>query len=277
MSKHAYGWNAQRADHRDHDFALEERIYEAHKLPLKVDLWPHVPPIWDQGQLGSCTAHGSLRAWCTEAIRQGVSLPAPPPGGAPLSRLMEYWDTRAVELSTATDSGGQVRDAIKVLASKGCAPESDWPYDIARFADEPPATCYADARQYMSVRYQAVRVSGRGAPMRTALASGLSIVFGFPVPESFEDGSWDPASVPLPLPDPSEGYVGGHCVTVTGYDFSRREHPDPYFICDNSWAASWGGAWGGAGCSGGRFAMDYRWFTPLLGLASDLWVIQQVR
>lgn len=267
MTAHAYGWVPQRPDHRDRLYHLEERIFRGHQLPQKVDLWPHVPPIWNQLTLGSCTAHGSLRAFLTEAIRQGLSLPM-------LSRLMQYFDTRDMEGTTESDSGGIVRDAIRVLATTGCAPESLWPYNVASFADRPPDACYAEAKQYMSLKYQAVRTRGPGAPMRTALASGLAICFGFSVPQSFEDGSWDPASEVLPLPSPNEGFIGGHCVALTGYDFSCTEHPHPYFIADNSWDTGWGGIWGGSGCIGGRFALDYRWFSA--GLATDLWVVQAV-
>ena len=263
---HFYGWVPGRKDHRDLSFNDEERVYKAHQVPGKIDLWPHVPPIWNQGQLGSCTAHGSLRTFLIEAKKQGTPVPM-------LSRLMQYYDARSVEGTTGYDAGASVRDAIRVLATMGCAPESEWPYNVDMFTVRPPAKAYTDARKYMSVKYQAVTVGGPGAPMRSALAQGLAICFGFNVPQSFEDGSWDPASEPLPLPGPAEGFIGGHCVAITGYDFTGRT---PYFICDNSWDTTWGGTWGGAGCTGGRFALRADWFDPWKGLASDLWVIQQV-
>ena len=268
MTEHGYGWVPQRPDHRDRQFHLEERVYEGHQLPAKVDLWPHVPPIWDQSQLGSCTAHGSLRAWVIEAMRQGVSLPDALPDAAPLSRLMEYYDTRLVEGSVDYDSGGQVRDAIKVLATQGACPESDWPYDISKFTETPPATCYDAAKQYMSVKYQSVQVNVGGAPIRSALAQGLAVVFGFSVPQSFEDGSWNPASDVLPLPGPDENFIGGHCVALTGYDWTRKDFPMPYFVADNSWGSGWG--WEG------RFRLAWDWFDAWRGLATDLWVIQSV-
>lgn len=260
-----YGWHPSAPDHRDRQFHLEERVWRAGNLPPRVDLWPKVPPIWNQGQLGSCTAHGSLRAYLTEASRQGLALPM-------LSRLFQYFNTRELEGQTATDSGGTVRDAIKALATVGCPPESEWPYDPARFATRPPLAAYADARSHLAIRYQLIDASQGFEPMRTALAQGLSIAFGFSVPVSFEDGSWNPASQVLGLPGPREGFIGGHCVAITGYDFSGARFPE-YFICDNSWDLTWGGAWGAQGCTGGRFALDARWFSS--GLASDLWVIQQ--
>src|SRR5581483_4945668 len=134
------------------------------------------------------------------------------------------------------------------------------------------------------VKYQSIVLGGPGAPIRTALASGLAVVFGFSVPQSFEDGSWDPGTEVLALPSPAEGFIGGHCVALTGYDFSCAHHPVPYFIADNSWGGAWCGAWGGTAPDGkasggyaGRFALDYRWFSPFDGLASDLWVIQAVK
>ena len=259
----AYGWVRQRGDHRDLSFNCEEHILAAHKLPKKWDLWEQglCPSIWDQFRLGSCTAHGSLRAYLIAAKLAGVKVPEM------LSRLMQYYDARRLESTTGFDAGAQVRDAIKALAQYGCAPESEWAYDIARFAEEPPASCYSDAHKHMVIKFQAVDPGGPGAPVRTALSSGMGVVFGFSVPQSFEDGSWDPATEVLSLPGPSEGFVGGHCVVLTGYDFTCSDFPEPFFWVDNSWGAVWG--------AGGRFRMDYRWLTPQLGLAADFWVIQK--
>ena len=189
---------------------------------------------------------------------------------------MQYYDTRAVEGTTGSDVGGQVRDAIKVLATDGCAPESEWPYDVGMFAVKPAARLYVAAKQYMSVRYQRVLL-GPGAPMRTALAGKKAIAFGFPVPDYFEDPSvWDPASgEPLPLPGPNTQYIGGHCVAATSYDFTEKFtsgafgsfRQAPFFTDDNSWSEAWG--------MGGRFNMHAGWFRQ--SLASDLWVIEAVR
>ena len=265
-----YGWIPQMPDHRDRYFGLEEPILTPMQVPSTGGLAPdELPPIWNQGQLGACTAHGSLRAFLAEAMRQGLSLPM-------LSRLQQYYDTRSIEGTTSTDSGGTIRDAIKALATYGCAPESEWPYDVSRFADPPPASVMSDARQHMAISYQQIVVGGPGAPMRTALSRKLVIVKGFPVPDYFEDGSWDPASgEPLPLPGPNTQFIGGHCTATTFYDFSgtfistpsTNRRVRPYFTDDNSWDTTWGMA--------GRFNIDAEWFSPGRGLASDLWVIQQ--
>jgi C1A family cysteine protease len=266
-----YGWVRDLPDHRDRFYGLEEKVQRPAALAPTGGLTPdRLPPIWDQGNIGSCTAHGSLRVFLAEAIKQGLKLPM-------LSRLEQYYNSRLIEGNENSDSGAQVRDAIKALGTFGVAPESEWPYDTTRFADQPPARVYDESKQHMAFKYQRVQVGGPGAPMRTALAHGQAIAFGFPVPTTFEDGSWDPSTEePLPLPGANTGTIGGHCVAATFYNFSGKfistpstsRRVRPYFTCDNSWSESWG--------MNGRFNLDAQWFTPDLQLASDLWVIQKV-
>jgi C1A family cysteine protease len=262
-----YGWRPDLPDHRDRIFNLEESIQKAHALPGKVDLSPQMPPIYDQGQLGSCTGNGVARVLEYESIRQGEPAATP-------SRLFIYYNERVIEGTVNTDSGAQIRDGIKVVATEGAPPETEWPYsdaDPGRFQEKPPAKVYADATKHEALIYQRIVVGGPGAPMRTALASGYAIVFGFSVPAYFEPGggNWDPTSQPLPLPGPNDQIIGGHCVVVTGYDFTCSRFARPAFQCDNSWGTSWG--------MNGRFWMDYDWFDPNRALASDLWVIKKVK
>ena len=58
------------------------------------------------------------------------------------SRLFIYYNERVIEGTVDTDSGAQIRDGIKVVAKQGVPPETDWPYDIAKFADKPPAKAF---------------------------------------------------------------------------------------------------------------------------------------
>ena len=52
-----------------HDFSLKisrlpkeelnhKKFSKIAKMPTSVDLRPHCPPVWDQGQLGCCTGFG---------------------------------------------------------------------------------------------------------------------------------------------------------------------------------------------------------------------------
>jgi C1A family cysteine protease len=65
----------------------------------------------------------------------------------------------------------------------------------------------------------------------------------------------------VPMPEPAEQVMGGHCVVAVGYDNSTRN-----FIIRNSWGAGWG--------KGGYCMMPYEYLiTPQL--ASDFWTIQR--
>src|SRR5438105_2853033 len=49
-----YGWLPDLPDQRDHLFAA---IAVPQTLPSSVDFRPQCPPVYDQGQLGSCTGN----------------------------------------------------------------------------------------------------------------------------------------------------------------------------------------------------------------------------
>jgi hypothetical protein len=279
---HFGGWRPQPRDHRDFLYHLQEQILTASELSAKGGIpYDEAAGPWNQGDEGSCTAHGALGIFVTEAIRQSVKLPDPPPGGAPLSRQAEYYWTRAREGSQGQDAGATVRDAIKTLADVGAAPESDWPYEQSNMFRRPPKKVQDEAKLHMAIRYQLLKPNAGGAPMRTALSRGLGIAFGFPVPEHFEDGSWDPASgEPLALPAPGEGFIGGHCVWTRWWDFTEKFssgpagsfRTPPFFTCRNHWVNPDGSWWG----MNGEFNIDFRWFDYARGLADDLWVVQGV-
>lgn len=254
-----FGWKPDLPDHRDRIF--DHAAVAKASLPGSWDLSPEMPPIYDQGQLGSCTGNGWARVMEYMERTEGQQSVTP-------SRLFIYYNERVLEGDPLDqDTGASVRTGAQVVSKIGAPPETDWPYDIAAFAQRPPQAAYTDAGTHEALSYQRVVVGSPGAPMRTAIANGFPIVFGFSVPDYFQ-GAWDPTSTPLPVPTPDTQIVGGHCVVITGYDFTRSDFTAPAFQCDNSWGPDWG--------LGGRFWMDYRWFNPNPGLANDLWIVKKV-
>ena len=247
----AYGWRPQRPDHRD--YILCDPHAPA-KLPTSVSLRnsPNMPSVYDQGQLGSCTANAIAGAYEFELKRQGEDFMP--------SRLWIYYQERVIEGTVDQDAGAELRDGLKVTAA-GVCPESDWPYDISTFTGPPPASATADAPRSQDLGYYSI-VPGHGS-LRACLAAGFPFVFGFSVPQSFESLSGsDPL---LDLPSPTEQFVGGHAVCAVGYDWTCQRFPVPVFEVRNSWGEGWG--------DGGYFFMDYRYFDSL---ASDLWTIRRV-
>ena len=131
-----YGWIPDLPDARDHLYAAPMAVVA---LPLKADLRPNCPPVYDQGQLGSCTANAIGAAIQFDRMKQHLS-----PDFIP-SRLFIYYNERVMEGTVSTDSGAMIRDGIKSVAKQGACPERDWPYDIAKFAMRPPQADYKEA------------------------------------------------------------------------------------------------------------------------------------
>src|ERR1700730_1515073 len=196
-----YWWVCALPDARDHLYAAPPPVLQA--LPPSVDLRPGCPPPYDQGQLGSCTANAIAASIQFERRKQKLS-----PDFVP-SRLFIYYNERVIEGTVESDSGAMIRDGIKSIAHQGDAPETDWPYDIAKFAQKPPAKAYSDASRHKAVLYQ--RLIQDLNQMKGCLASGSPFVFGFTVYQSFE--SKEVATTgQAPMPTSSEKSVGGHAV-----------------------------------------------------------------
>ena len=246
-----YGWLPDLPDQRDYRYAAPPRILA--KLPPKADLRPGCPPVYDQGQLGSCTANAIGAAHQFEQLRQDAGTAFAP------SRLFIYYNERAIEHSVGTDSGAMIRDGIKSVVKLGVCPETLWPYQPTAFTRRPTAPCYRNALNHQVVSYQ--RLEQKLDQMKGCLADGYPFVFGFSVYESFETPAVARTGT-VPLPARTERLLGGHAVLAVGYDDRLQR-----FIVRNSWSAKWG--------LKGYFLMPYAYLTTT-GLASDFWTIRMV-
>ncbi len=258
-----YGWKPDLPDARDHLFSAPAIALAA--LPPISDLRSQCPPIYNQGQIGSCTANAIGAAFEFEVKHQGLTDFMP-------SRLFIYYNERAMEGHTTTDSGAQIRDGVKSVATLGVCSEDEWPYDDtpatsdggpfppgARDGEKPGDACYKDALSNRATSYS--RVLQDLTQMRGCLAAGYPFVFGFTVYESFESQEVAKTGV-VPMPAPSETVLGGHAVLAVGYDDSAQT-----FTVRNSWGTDWG--------QEGYFTMPYAYLTTR-GLASDFWTVHIV-
>lgn len=246
-----YGWVPDLPDHRDQLYSAPVTALQT--LPARTDLTPKCPPVYDQGQLGSCTANAIGGAIEFDHLKQKLPDVVP-------SRLFIYYNERAMEGTVGSDSGAQIRDGIKSVAKQGVCTEPMWPYNIAKFKTKPPQKCYAAGLKDKIVLYQ--RLVPTLNQLRGCLASGYPFVFGFTVYDSFES----PAvakSGHAPMPAPNEKAIGGHAVLGVGYDDGQQ-----WFIIRNSWGPNWG--------LKGYFTLPYAYVTDNQ-LADDFWTIRLVQ
>ena len=245
-----YGWQPDLPDHRDFSYAATRAVIA--KLPTRVDLCKACPPVYDQGNLGSCTANAIGAAFEYGLLKQNITDFMP-------SRLFIYYNERVIEGSVSADNGAQIRDGIKSVNKQGVCPEDLWKYDVKAFAKKPLAKCYTEALKHQVLTYQ--RVVRNLNSMRGCIAEGYPFVLGFTVYDAFESEAVA-KSGKLDMPGKNEGVVGGHAVLAVGYDDAKKR-----FTVRNSWGPAWG--------FNGYFTMPYDYLLDE-NLSDDFWTIRLV-
>jgi C1A family cysteine protease len=247
MQNRIYNWKPSRNDHRD--FKYNRHVGIEHTLPDHVDRIGMQVEIYDQGNVGSCTANSSTAAI---SIVTGVHN---------LSRLMAYYDGRLLEHNTSNDDGAEIRDVIRGYQKYGCADESVWPYVESNFSVKPPQAAYDDGKKLLGLIDSYESIPDLNA-MKHALSLGLPVIFGFQVPEKFESDEVAQTGW-LDKPDMRNRFIGGHAVLGVGYD--DRDADNPFVWVRNSWNKNW--------ALDGYFKMHQDWFTSPYGLVSDMWIV----
>ena len=264
-----YNWKPDGHDERDFVWNTGSlRTDEDH-----VDLSGQFPVVYDQGELGSCTANAICGLFEYIEIQEESPLVTTsfiedeedfyihhqPPNYTP-SRLFLYYNERRMEGTISRDAGATLRDGIKCTVEFGICSEKVWPYDISKYQREPTEECYHMAFQHRVSQY--IRVPQTEHDIENILSQKLPIVFGVQVYSSFESESVAQTGQ-IPLPEPSqETFLGGHAIVLVGYDRKRRQ-----FKIRNSWGTLWGQE--GYGYIPYAYALNR-------SLASDFWTFQKV-
>lgn len=249
-----YSWRPDTPNHKDFKYKLRKLTLPPVVAPIGMD-----NPIENQGNLGSCTGNSSTSMLEINLQRKTRSQVQPP-----LSRLMAYYTGRLIENTVNSDAGCEIRDVIKGLVKTGVCQEVLWPYRVSAFKRRPTNAAYDDAAKIRD-RVAAAKLSyyrlNDANDALNCLASGYTFVFGFSVPETFENL---PANGILPLPTKNTQWLGGHAVVGVGYDLSNAKQQ--YIWVRNSWGADWG--------LKGLFKMPLSWFNDPRRLVDDMWTLQ---
>lgn len=248
---HRYGYKKDKLDPRDlkHTFMIKQHL----QAIKKVDLRTNCPKVYNQGDLGSCTANAVAALYEFDQMKEKDCVVFTP------SRLFVYYNERVIEGTINEDSGAELRDGMKTINCDGVCPEQLWGYDEKKFAVRPPAKLYTVAKQHKCVIYK--RLEQTLDQLKQCLLEGFPFVFGFTVFQEFEnDVVAKTGMVPMPTKD-SVG-LGGHAVMCVGYIENKS-----LFIVRNSWGDDWG--------DHGYFYMPYAYvLSP--ELSSDFWTATRV-
>lgn len=246
-----YGWSKKLAD----TITDKHLYYFQYKgsLPLNVDLRYLCPRIYNQLNLGSCTANAVAAAYYVEEIKKNVKYKFTP------SRLFMYYNTRNIEGTVNSDSGALLSDCMLMCSNYGVCNETLWKYDVKKFNVNPPKYCYNNALIHKIKKYFGVVQSL--TQLKQCLANKTPFVFGFLVFSSFESPYTSKTGI-VTMPLPGESILGGHAVLCVGYNDNTK-----YFIVRNSWGIDWGDR--------GYFYMPYDYVVNS-GLCSDFWAINKI-
>ena len=215
--------------------------------PGPVDYRPNLPPVFDQGQRGSCVACAAT--WTVKAFEE-MSQGDYPQGG--LSAAFLYAMCKQIDGIPAQE-GTFPRVAMKVLQQYGVCPEVNLPYTTLASLPAPQVPQVPDAAKAAAGKYRIQTYAQLCAPgdtdrsslldlIRQALQREGPILMALLVCENFQPG----ADGKLPLP---QGRVlGGHAVGIAG------DLPDQgCLIMRNSWGSGFG--------LDGYALLPYEWLT----------------
>ena len=194
-------------------------------LPKSMDLRSKCGDIFDQGDLGSCVSNST--SFCMRFLFTNFNNEKFVP-----SRLFIYYNGRIIENEDINeDSGLMVMDGYKSVVKYSACGENNWAYDVTKFAQQPPKQCYAAAKEHKHLKGSSLTSNG----LKACLVAGFPISFGAALFESFMSDTTAQSGI-VPIPDENtEERVGGHCMTIVGYDETQTA-----FLVANSWSDKWG-------------------------------------
>lgn len=192
------------------------------------------PAIYNQGQIGSCTANAFCSCFkylCDNKVFEP-------------SRLYVYYKERVLmnPHGPVTDSGAFVTEAYNWVCRNGVCGEAYWPYDVSKVNDEPPALADQDAKDHTVGSFFQIRMDNDlHNTLAWCLLQRKPVMLAFGVYASFSNvGSDGLAPVPNPQNyndpnDPIDPFYGGHEVVIIGFDEEKR-----LYTIANSWGSDWG-------------------------------------
>lgn len=258
--KRPLNWHPARPDFRAKKFSMLREPLKVPSAAQVVDLRSLDSPVFDQGEIGSCTANAWAGAFEflelqeLRAKQPGVEI-FPDGGFDFVSRLFAYYAERQIDGDVYQDGGSTLTTGAQVIRELGLCRESLWPYDAKQLYVRPSPAAYIEAAKHREIHsFQLDDIYD----MFNCLGAGFPFVLGITVFESFMSVGADGT---VPMPAASEQCEGGHAVMCVGYDNVRK-----VLTIKNSWGNAWGDK--------GYFYLPFS-YVENQGYASDFWTLRR--
>lgn len=214
---------AEPEDHRNH-------FYENKNSNLKeeVNLRPFSSKVRNQVNLRSCSSEAVVGAYeillKKEFPEQFVNL----------SPLFVHHNAKMYESRRPVlEAGVYIRDAIRSVKHFGICSEDIWPYSQQNFSFHPTEESYNDAKKRKLKHYFRLK---NFDDLLDALTNELPVISAIKTFSNFTQFGWNGTSY-LDIPGQKDFMIGGHAVTVIGYNQNKE-----YLIAKNSFGPLWGDA-----------------------------------
>jgi hypothetical protein len=196
-------------------------------LPPAVDLSKYMPPVGDQGAKGSCvgwaTAYAARAYYAKQVEHRDTSDPANVPS--------PEWIFDIVHIGANCEQGADISQALAVFTS-GALSLKEYPYDDKTCKVLLPPQ-RARAKDFKTAGYERVDNTNLDQ-VKAELAKGNPVVIGANLDDNFMNLEGR-RGTQVWRSDKSQPNIGGHAITLVGYDDARQ-----VFKFINQWTANWG-------------------------------------
>jgi C1A family cysteine protease len=192
-------------------------------LPTSVDLTKYAATPGNQGQVSSCTAWSiDYSAYSILEHEQGIS-------GGPQAPMYTY-----SQIVQGQNVGTSAQANFQIATTQGVDSKPDYQQGDFDYTTQPTANETVNAAHWKLSGYTPLHTGSQiQSDVESALAQGEPVVIAIPVYDGFYSLTPEQAASYTYYPSSGEQYVGGHEITIVGYNSKGVR-------VENSWGTSWG-------------------------------------